>query len=336
MEIASVTQDLVNNNISKKRCIVIFAPMNKGFLLITLFVIGFTGLQAQDAVIRKLQSESLRTIKKDIPDTATRAIKQGGTYSLAIGQGTLSNWAAGGDEFSFTVNTSLRLFSYYKKQKNSWDNTLDIFFGYINTTSLGSRKNDDRFDLLSKYGYALNKKLNMASLANLRSQFINGYTYPSNVKTFASTFMSPGYIILSQGLDYKPTKNLSIFFSPVTARWVVVTNQVLSNRGEYGVIKGKHSSNQNGAFATISYAKTFNKTISYKGRMDLFSNYQKSPQNVDMFLTNVLATKISKIIAFSWTVDMIYDDDVKLFGKNNKSPGLQLKSIVGIGLQLKI
>lgn len=310
--------------------------MKKGFLLaivaIFISVLGF----AQDAVIRKLQTESLRTIKKDIPDTVRRSWKSGGTYALSIGQGSLSNWAAGGDEFSFTVNTSLRLYSFYKKDKNSWDNTLDIFFGYINTTSLGSRKNDDRFDWLSKYGYALNKKLNLATLMNLRSQFIKGFTYPNNVKTFASTFMSPGYVVVSQGLDYKAAKNLSIFFSPVTSRWVIVTDQVLSDRGEYGVKPGKHSSNQNGAFATISYFKAFNKNVNYKGRMDLFSNYQKDPEKIDMFLTNVLTAKVSKSLAFSWTVDMIYDDDVKLFGKNNNSPALQIKSIIGIGLQLKI
>ena len=70
--------------------------------------------------------------------------------------------------------------------------------------------------------------------------------------------------------------------------------------------------------------------------MDLFSNYQKDPQNVDVFMTNTLSAKVAKIIAFSWNVDMIYDDDVRLFGPENSSPGLQFKSIIGVGLQVKI
>ena len=31
----------------------------------------------------------------------------------------------------------------------------------------------------------------------------------------------------------------------------------------------------------------------------------------------------------SLSVDMIYDDDVKLFGKDKTSPALQVKSIIG-------
>lgn len=299
------------------------------FLLVSTFGV------AQDAAIRKLQAESLRPVKRYVPDSLIKKWKSGGNYSLTIGQGSLSNWAAGGDEFSFTVNTILQLYSYYRKGRNSWDNTLDIFFGYINTTSLGSRKNDDRFDLISKYGYSLNKKLNLATLFNVRSQFMRGYTYPNNVKTFASTFLSPAYIIFSQGLDFKPTKQVSIFFSPITARWVVVANDALSNRGEYGVKAGANSIGQFGAFGTMTIEKYFNKKVLYRSRLDLFSNYQRQPQNVDVFITNVLSTKIGKNLAFNWNVDLIYDDDVRLFGPRKSSPGLQAKSIIGLGLQVK-
>lgn len=318
-----------------------FVPTNSCYMR-CLFSIGFFVLIAciqpviaQDAVIRRLQTESLRPVKKYVPDSLIKKWKSGGNYTLTIGQGSLSNWAAGGDQFSFTINTILQLYSYYRKDRNSWDNTLDIFFGYINTTSLGSRKNDDRFDLISKYGYSLNKKLNLATLFNIRSQFVRGYTYPNNVKTFASTFMSPGYIIFSQGLDLKPKKNLSIFFSPLTARWVIVTDPELSRRGEYGVRPGTKSINQLGAFGTLTYEKSFTKKVLYKTRVDLFTNYKTNPQNVDLFMTNVLTAKIGKNLAFNWNLDLVYDDDVRLFGPTKKSPGLQLKSIVGIGLQVK-
>ena len=304
------------------------------FILLTVFFSN-TRIAAQDATIRKLQVESLRPVKKYIPDSLIKKWKSGGNYTLTVGQGSLSNWAAGGDQFSFTLNTILQLYSYYRKGRNSWDNTLDIFFGYINTTSLGSRKNDDRFDLISKYGYSLNKKINLATLFNVRSQFIPGYTYPNNVKTFASTFMSPGYIIFSQGLDFRPNKQFSVFFSPITARCVIVTNETLSNRGEYGVKPGSKIIGQFGAFWTFTVEKNFNKKVLYKARIDLFSNYQRKPQNIDLFVTNVLTTKIGKNLALSWNVDLIYDDDVRLFGPKKTSPGLQAKSIIGFGLQVK-
>ena len=170
---------------------------------------------------------------------------------------------------------------------------------------------------------------------NLRSQFFKGFIFPGNVKTFSSNFLAPGYLLVSPGLDYKPTKNLTIFFSPATARLVIVRDSALSNKGLYGVKPGKKSALEFGSFATIGYLKEFNKFITYKGRLDLFSNYKKNPQNIDLFMSNLLNAKLGKVFTVSWSVDFIYDDDVRLFGKNQRSAALQLKSLVGLGLTLK-
>lgn len=304
-------------------------------IILFLFTVFSIGALAQDGTVKDLQKDAGKTIKKDAADTSTKAWKKGGIYGLNISQGSLSNWAAGGDDFSLSVNSLLSLYAFYKKDKHSWDNTFDFNLGYVNTTSLGSRKNDDRFDLLSKYGYAIAPKLNLAGLVNLRSQFFKGYTFSDNIKSLSSNFMAPGYLLLSLGLDYKPTKDLSIFFSPVTARWVIVRDTALSNKGAYGVTPGEKSNLEFGAFATINYLKEISKNITYKGRLDLFSNYRRNPQNVDIFMSNTLNAKISKIISATWGVDLIYDDDVRLFGPTNTSPGLQVKSIVGIGLLVK-
>ncbi len=303
-------------------------------LVISFLLIGLVG-NSQDQSVKDLQTQAGRTIKKDPADTSTKTWRKGGIYAINISQGSLSNWAAGGDNFSLSVNSLLSLFAFQKKGKKSWDNTFDFNLGYVNTTSLGSRKNDDRFDFLSKYGYALNSKLNVAGLFNLRSQFFKGYTFPGGVKTLSSSFMAPGYVLLSAGLDYKPTKNLSIFFSPATARWVIVKDPILSAQGLYGVKPGENSNLEFGAFSTINYMKEISKTVTYKGRLDLFSNYKKNPQNIDIYMTNLLNAKLGKALSFTWSVDIIYDDDVRLFGKNQTSAGTQIKSLVGLGFVLK-
>ncbi len=322
--------------------------LSKEFLVMTkkaapffLLLLLATGLYAQDASIKKLQSESLRSVPKNNADTSKKAWKAGGIYNISVGQGSLSNWAAGGDDFSFSAATALNLFASYKKEKSSWDNALALNLGYIKTSTLGGRKNDDRIDLVSKYGHALNKKLNLSSLFNFRTQLLNGYSFTetgkdSFSKRFSSAFMSPAYILISQGLDYKPGKGLSIFASPITSRWIIVTDDSLSARGEYGVKPGEHSSNELGAFATINYTTHFNKYISYRGRVDLFSNYKNEPLNTDVYMTNSISAKLGKVVVLSWNLDMIYDDDVEMFGDEGTSPALQLKSVFGIGLQVKI
>jgi len=304
-------------------------------IALLLFILSFPFLaSSQDQTIKNIRSETERKIAKD-NDTTKKSWRKGGIYNLAVSQSSLSNWAAGGDNFSLSVNSLLSLYAFYKKDKRSWDNTFDFNLGYVNTTSLGSRKNDDRFDLLSKYGYAVTTKLSVAALFNLRTQLFKGYSFSGNTKTLSSNFMAPGYVLLGLGLDYKPTKNLSIFLSPITARWVIVKDTALSNKGLYGVSPGKSSNLEFGAFASINYLKEFNKFITYKGRLDLFSNYRRNPGNIDIFMSNLLSAKLGKVLTVSWSVDVIYDDDVRLFGTNKTAPATQLKSLVGIGLQFK-
>ena len=73
---------------------------------------------AQDATVKNLQTEAGKTITKDPNDTIPKIWKTGGIVSLNLSQGSLSNWAAGGDKFSLSVNTFINLHAFYKKDKN--------------------------------------------------------------------------------------------------------------------------------------------------------------------------------------------------------------------------
>ncbi|HYF33607.1 MAG TPA: DUF3078 domain-containing protein [Chitinophagaceae bacterium] len=304
-------------------------------LLLCIGLMLALNLTAQDETIRKLKSDSETGIKKDPNDTTQQIWRKGATLGINIAQGSLSNWAAGGDDFSLSVNGLASLFAFYKRDRHSWDNTFDLNLGYIKTTSLGSRKNDDRIDLLSKYGYALNDKLNVGGLFNFRSQLFKGYTYDGQTRMLTSAFLSPAYILLSPGLDFKPRPNLSFFISPATVRWVIVKDDSLAARGLYGVEPGQNSRTEIGAFLTMNYLTDFTKTVSYKGRLDLFSNYRDEPKNVDVFMTNLFAVKLSRILSATWSLDLIYDDNVQLFGPNRNAARIQVKSLVGVGVLVK-
>ena len=93
-------------------------------------------LNAQDQKLKQLKDESSKSAKKDPSDTSSKIWKSGGLYSLNVSQGSLSNWAAGGDNFSISVNSLLSLFAFYKKDKYSWDNTFDFNLGYAGAVCL--------------------------------------------------------------------------------------------------------------------------------------------------------------------------------------------------------
>ncbi|MEO6288662.1 MAG: DUF3078 domain-containing protein [Ginsengibacter sp.] len=301
-------------------------------LLLAICNVGF----AQDPTVKNLQANATKEIKKDKLDSG-KIWHSGGVFNLNIGQGSQSNWAAGGDDFSLSIASYLGFYAFYKKDKYSWDNTIDFNYGLVNTSSLGTRKYDDRIDLLSKVGYALSSKVNAAALFNFHSQFSKGYNYNSDgTKEILSNFLAPAYILLSIGLDYKPAEGLSIFVSPITSRWIIVTDDTLSAKGAYGVTPGKKAKNEIGAFASVTYIRDLSKIIAYNGRLDLFSNYGHNPQNVDVMMNNMFTAKLSKLLNASLGLNLIYDDDVKLFGPTKDSPALQLKSMIAVGLSVKL
>ena len=307
--------------------------MKKILLLNFVLFLIVTALQAQDPTVKDLKNEATKSIAKDPKDTTVKTWKTGGLFNLNINQGTLSNWSAGGDKFSFSLNAYLNVFAFYKKNKSSWDNSLDLAYGIVNTTSLGSRKASDRIDLLSKYGYAISKKWNAAALFNLRSQFTNGFAYSKtaagkDTSSVISKTFAPAYVLLSLGMDYKPKDNFSLFISPLTERWVIVSDRLI--KPLYGVDPGKTAKNELGAFVSANYTAKLGANFVYKTRLDLFSNYKQKPQNIDIFWTNVLNAKLTKYINFSFNLDMIYDDNTKNVNPL-KGPAPQWLQLMGIG-----
>ena len=305
-------------------------PMTKGLIcLLTVFCLN--SLNAQDLVLAKLRSETSRNIKKDT-DTANWNWKHGGLFNLNVAQSSLSNWAAGGDNFNMNINSYFNYYAFYKKERQSWDNNLDVNLGFVQSTSQGGRKNDDRFDLLSKYGYKMDTvgKWYLSGLFNFRSQFFDGYSF-GTTPVFTSSLLSPAYIIISAGLDYKPDNTLSIFFSPVTSRTTLVLNEKLSALGKYGVEPGQKVNRETGLFVTVNYNNTIAPNVTYRGRADFFSNYYNQPENINLFMTNLFTFKILKNLSATYNLDLIYDDKIRIFGPLKQSPGLQIKSIIGIG-----
>lgn len=310
--------------------------MKKNILVLLAIMISLIGY-AQDGTVIILKKEALKAIVKDANDTTIGIWEKGGMFSLNVNQGSLSNWSAGGDKFSLSLNAFLNTYAFYKKDKYSWDNNIDLAYGILKTTSLGNRKSSDRIDLTSKYGYSVSKVWVVALLGNVRSQFAKGYAYNKTAAGFDSasltskTFM-PAYVLLSLGLDYKPTSNFSLFISPLTARWVIAGDTAIGQL--YGIPMGKQSKKEFGAFVSLNYMKKIAENINYKGKLDLFSNYRSNPQNINIFFSSVLTAKLSKYINFSLNLDIIYDDNTKNIDPA-KGPAAQILQLMGIGFAYK-
>ncbi len=294
---------------------------------------------SQDKTVQDLKDDASRTITMDPNDTIPKVWKKGALLNFNFNQASQSNWAAGGEKSSTALSALFHGFAFYKKGKNSWDNTLDLAYGFVKTSSLGSRKSDDRIDFLSKYGYEVAKSWYISGLLNVKSQFAPGYAYPDGKnRVLTSDFLSPGYVLLSPGVNYMPNDHFSVFVSPATARWIIVRNDSLASVGAFGVDSGKHSKIEVGAYATISYTKKLGTTAVYTGRLDLFSNYGHRPQDVDIAMTNLILVKITSIFSMSFALNLIYDNDVKQVKSDGTTGGaaMQLQELLGIGIAINL
>ncbi len=307
------------------------------FLIIIIILSFVSEGFAQRNELKTLPSEIFKKVRKDGKDTVDWKWKYGGNTNLNFGQTSLKNWSGGGEKFTLTIASFQNAFMYYRKGKHTWDNNLDVNFGLIHTTSQGPRKSDDRFNFTSKYGLQADSsgKLFISGLYDIRTQLFDGRKYfNKDSSELTSTILSPSYQLVSLGLDYKPTKDLSIFLSPITSRLTAVPNREIAIKGLY-LEKGVRFKVSPGAFASINFSKNnFIKNANYRGRLDLFSDYTHNPQNIDFLMNNFLTFKINRFLSATYSLDLIYDDDIRIFGDSGKTPALQVKSLFGLGFSI--
>lgn len=278
-----------------------------------------------------------------------------GVFNLGLNQGILHNWAAGGELASLTVNSQFNGSLIRYNNRILWTTNLDAAYGlfYAYSNSFVPRKTDDRIDLTSKYGYRLSHSgdLYLTGLFNAKSQFTKGYNYdaPEWDSFSTSKFLSPLYLTFAPGIEYRKGSQISVFFSPAAVRLTFVDRYYtdMTPAGAYGVENGKTMRFELGAYLTARYVKDFSKSVSFRSRLDLYSNYlaknvidngvlvkKDNPGNIDILFDNFIAFKFFKYFSVNVGVVAIYDNDVpysKTFTNENGTVTPKNEPYEGLG-----
>lgn len=273
---------------------------------------------------------------------------KGGLTSLTFTQVSLSNWAAGGDN-SVSLAGYVNLFADYARDRITWQNTAELGYGLIRQGEDGDfEKTDDKVNLITQFGYKLtDKNLFWSSLLDFRTQFAEGLDEEGNR---ISEFMSPGYLLLATGLEWKPSDAFSMTYSPVGGKFTFVTNQTLANQGAFGVDpaiidevtgaileEGSNSRAELGSFLKLAYNKEVVTNVNFESRLELFANYIEEFGNIDVNWQNVIVMKVNDFLTVNWQTQLIYDDDIKIEEFNDagdligSGPRTQFKSVFGVG-----
>jgi hypothetical protein len=275
--------------------------------------------------------------QKAVPDSLS-GWKTGGVGSLNMTQVSLTNWAAGG-ESSLSGIALLNVYANYKKNKFVWDNTLDLAYGLLKQGDDPIIKSDDRIDFASKAGQYAFKNWYYTGLLGFKSQFAPGYSDPDD-EFYISDFMSPAYLSVSLGMDYKPSDNFSLFISPLTGKMTFVMDDSLSNVGAFGVDPGSTFRPEFGGYIKMVFKYDVMENVSLQTKFDLFSNYIENPENIDVTWDVLVAMKVNDYLTATITTNLIYDDDIDITIENDDGteslrPAVQFKEMFALGLSYK-
>jgi hypothetical protein len=247
--------------------------------------------------------------------------KKGGVGSVTFSQSSFSSSWQGGGENNISGLVLINLFANYAKDKSSWDNVLDFKYGTLKKGKQDWTKSDDKLELTSKYGYQAIKKWYYSVLFNAKTQVTNGYD-AEKTDSLISAFAAPMFIVLSVGMDYKPSDIFSAHLSPLSGKLTIVGKNTLSDAGRYGVDPGDHLRFEFGATAKFMLKKEIIRNIILQSNLQLFQAYQKGA-SLDVDWDVNINMKINKYISASIIGQLIYDKD--------QIDEIQWKEIFGLG-----
>ena len=352
--------------------------MKKLFVVISAAIISL-GAYAQDA--QQVSADAAKAVneapaakeKTPKPSNWTNSLKT----NVTVGQTGLFNWAAGGDN-----TVSLAAFidgnANWKKGDMFWNNRLQLDYGFLYTSSKPIlQKNTDRIYLESKWGYKTEKMKKFYFSANFdfKSQFSNTYDYPtpttkadgsafaadekpgyedwSSARELKSGFLSPAYTNLALGIDYVPTKWLSVNLAPLTGGFVIVRTPEL--RKSYSMeLKDEWKDKTEGVptdgsqFRSAKFefgaqlkadAKVnVNDKFSYSTQLVLFANYLDIKHCPRINWDNRIDWKLAKYFSLTLTTNLIYDETIMITTESDPTakPRVQFKESLAFGFTYTI
>lgn len=295
---------------------------------------------AQEEELRRV---ALSKIKPDLWKFKT-------DLSYLLSQGVISNWAKGGESNISSVLDVTSALNYNNKVTKVNSATSARFALGLQASGKygGIRKNLDIFEINSKINHKAFGKFDLSGIFQFKSQFLPGYTYPNDTTSIlVSKFFNPATFILGYGLEYKPDKNTSISFSPLSYKGTFVTDTANINQTKYGIAADKRSKNELGAYLTINSKLVLFEKINMSNRIQLFSNFLSKPQNVDVDWEMIATMPLNWFTDLRVNTHLIYDDNTLLpvfdrgepvlgtDGKQKKAPMVQFKELLGVSFVFK-
>ncbi len=154
--------------------------------------------------------------------------------------------------------------------------------------------------------------------------------------------MAPSRTYIKLGLEYKPNKDFSMLFAPLSMKNVYVRDTVLIDQTKFGVAPNRKSFWEPGINVDLRFKTNITDDISYQTKYKMFIDYKEPFTRFDINWENHLVMRLNDYFNIRLMVHFIYDDDVlfPMYDENDvqigEEPKLQIKELMTIGFAYKI
>ncbi len=339
--------------------------IRRAALSVSLVFVSAVALAQTDTTKRNAQSAAAAAARLLTQTEETKVAAPKPDYwtnslmtNLNFVQSSFTNWAKGGYN-NYALSAYIDGNAKWKKGEMYWNNRLQLDYGFLYSADKPIiQKNKDRILFESTWGYKATKTLNYSAKFTFLSQFANGYNYPTpsvegdeepsgrdwrNARVLKSSLLSPGTVNLGLGIDWVPSKWLTVNMAPLTGGFTIVMSERL--RKNYGMDRRRDYEDlelnpdkkdddniyyttgyyykparfEFGAQVTADAKLKVNANFECSTHLLLFSNYLKNPENLRVNWDTRMMWKFSKFFSLNITTNLIYDDTVLITDKEHEN-----------------
>lgn len=275
-------------------------------------------------------------------DADTAVVTKEGTLGFNFANVGLSNWAAGGEN---SLSLGMVYYNKYTWERGAtkWGYQIDFALGGAKVGEQSFRKTDDNIILAGSYAQKFSKNWAYSAVGVFRTQLFEGLTFAPDpnspgdeISTKISNFMAPGYLNINLGITYDPNERFSMQVAPAAGKITFVMDDLLADRGDFGVTPGENVRYEFGANLLFAVNFPVAENISFKGAANFFTNYETFG-NVDTNIDMLLTAKVNDWFNASAGLQLIYDDDILIDqGDGTSSREIQLKHVINMGLNFTL
>jgi hypothetical protein len=260
-------------------------------------------------------------------EDSTKLYERKAIYSVSGAFTDLNNWNAGGENSS-NISLLLRENWIHKGPSFTTVHLLEGNYGLSRQADVLT-KNADKLEFTTTLtGSPKTTEWNFSGQFNVRTQFAPGYAKGDTSGIPISSFGAPIYGQFSLGLGNNSFEHWQVFISPVAGKSTTVLDQVLRDKGAFGVDTGATWRLEAGAKVTLNYSQQFTEVFSITAKSDIFYNYSEPWSATDFSLDVIALYKIKEAFSVNAQLQLLRDID--------QIDAWQRRSVLGVGLAYTI